>query len=137
MYEKYPVVLAVAAFIINTKQKILIIKKSEKEQVDPGLWTVPGGKVLPEEPIIDALKREVYEEVGIVISRYDWIGEDVFMSKDRFFHAQHFISFLKTNPQVYLEKKLLEYKWISKDEAHQFAFPPKILKRITMLKLAF
>lgn len=133
MYEKYPIVLAVAAFIKDSKGRILIIKKSLHEQIDPGLWTVPGGKVMPEEPIVSALKREVKEEVGLLVEIFTWIGEDVFTSNDRFFHAQHFLCEKVKMIPIKLEKNLIEYKWVVKDDLVHFQFPPKIKKRLLSL----
>ena len=131
--DKYPIVLAVAAFIKDSKGRILIVKKSLYEQIDPGLWTVPGGKVMPEEPILSALKREVEEEVGLLIDAFTWIGEDVFTSNDRFFHAQHFLCEKVKIIPIMLEKNLIEYKWILKNEVAHFQFPPKIKKRLLSL----
>lgn len=133
MYDKYPIVLAVAAFIKDKNGNILIIKKSLNEQIDAGLWTVPGGKVMPEEPIINALHREIEEEVGIHIDNYKWIGEDVFTSNDRFFHAQHFLCKPSPAGKIKLEKKLEQFAWISKKEVNKYDFPVNIKKRLLTL----
>lgn len=133
MYDKYPIVLAVAAFIKDKNDKILIVKKSLHEQIDPGLWTIPGGKVRPEEPIVSALKREVEEEVGLQIDSFQWIGEDVFTSNDKFFHAQHFLCENVKVKKIKLEKNLIEFKWISKKELASYEFPPNIKKRLLTL----
>lgn len=133
MYDQYPIVLAVAAFIKNKNGRLLIIKKSLNEQIDPGLWTVPGGKVMPEEPIINALHREIEEEVGIHIDNYKWIGEDVFSSNDRFFHAQHFLCKPLEDKIVKLEKKMEGFAWISKKEMNKYDFPVNIKKRLLTL----
>lgn len=129
MYEKYAVVLAVGAFIFN-KKKLLIVKKSLNEQVDGGLWTIPGGKIYPKEYILDGLQREVSEEVGLKIDSPQWIGEDVFQVENVMFHAAHFMCQTK-KISVILEKKLIEYKWISSlEEMEKLDFPSKIRKRI-------
>jgi 8-oxo-dGTP diphosphatase len=112
MYEKYNIVLSVAGFIFNEKGQLLIVKKSTNEQIDAGLWTVPGGKIYPNENIVDGLAREVQEEVGLGIDAIQWIGEDVFPELDIMFHAEHFTCKLKSG-EVKLEKKLTEYKWIN------------------------
>ncbi|MGV3741220.1 MAG: NUDIX domain-containing protein [Burkholderiaceae bacterium] len=40
-----------------------------------GYWEFPGGKVEPDEPILDALKREFLEELGIaIVSAQPWCG---------------------------------------------------------------
>jgi len=129
MYEKYPIVLAIAAFICDSKGNILIVKKSEHEQIDAGLWVVPGGKVYPDEPILNALSREVKEEVGLEITTHEWIGEDVFIASGQYFHAQHFICTAKTEP-VILEHKLTEFVWLSRDQVKNYTFPINLKKRI-------
>lgn len=53
--------------VIRKNGKILLLKRSPKSGFDPGLWELPGGKIDYGENLIDALKREVGEEVGIII----------------------------------------------------------------------
>ena len=130
MLEKFYVILAVAGFIKNSNNEILIVKKAEGEKVDGGLWTVPGGKIDPQERIIDGLKREIKEESGVDITDYQWIGEDVFESNGYWFHGQHFLCNVDNNPQVILEKNLTDYKWISKEEIESFQFHPNIKRRL-------
>jgi 8-oxo-dGTP diphosphatase len=57
----------VGAFIFSENNKILL-GKSIKGGVYPDLWVVPGGGINDGENKIDALKREVEEEVGLVIN---------------------------------------------------------------------
>ncbi|MFA5136232.1 MAG: NUDIX domain-containing protein [Patescibacteria group bacterium] len=133
MYEKYPLVLAVASFIVDTRNRILIVEKSLHEKIDPGLWTVPGGKVMPHEHIISALKREVKEEVGLEIVSYTWIGEDVFMSDKTYFHGEHFLCKAKKTAPVKLEKNLVDFAWIYKEDISKYSFHPNIKKRLLSL----
>jgi 8-oxo-dGTP diphosphatase len=130
-YQKYLVVLAVAAFIVKDG-KILIVKKSPNERVDGGLWTIPGGKIYQSESIIDGLKREVEEEVGVKINSYQWIGEDVFENEGVMFHAQHFLCQIQVN-DVNLEKNLTDFRWITKEEIEKYQFPLNIRKRIIQI----
>jgi len=133
MYKKYIIVLSVGAFILNQKRQLLIVKKSPNEQIDAGLWTIPGGKIYPKEHILEGLKREVLEEVGLQISTPQWIGEDVFPVGSFMFHAEHFKCKTETTA-VILEKKLTEYKWISSiNEVKKLTFPINIKRRIIEL----
>jgi 8-oxo-dGTP diphosphatase len=130
MYEKYNIVLSVAGFIFNEQEQLLVVKKSTKEQIDAGLWTVPGGKIYPHENIVDGLKREILEEVGLEVEDLRWIGEDVFPELNIMFHAEHFICKTKLT-EVKLEKKLTEYKWIAGlEELTPLPFAENIKKRI-------
>ncbi|MCS6956807.1 MAG: NUDIX hydrolase [Patescibacteria group bacterium] len=132
MLKKFYIILAVGAFIVNQKNEILIVKKSPLEKIDAGLWTIPGGKINPKENIINGLKREIKEEVGIDIVSYKWIGEDVFESNGFWFHAQHFLCQPK-NLKIKLEKKLTDYHWLKKNEINDFQFPINIEKRIIQI----
>ncbi len=56
----------VGAFIFSKDNKILL-GKSIKGGVYPDLWVVPGGGINHGEKKIDAVKRELKEEVGLLI----------------------------------------------------------------------
>lgn len=133
MREEYMSILSVGAFIFNEKNQLLIVKKSPNEQIDAGLWTIPGGKIYSQEHILVGLKREVFEEVGLTISSPQWIGEDVFESQNTMFHAEHFKCLTK-GAEVVLESKLTEYKWISSlKDITTLPFAENIKKRIIEL----
>jgi 8-oxo-dGTP diphosphatase len=130
MYEKYISILSVGAFVFNDKHELLVVKKSPNEQIDAGLWTIPGGKIYPQEHILNGLKREVLEEVGLEITDPQWIGEDVFQNQDAMFHAEHFMCKTQST-SVVLEKKLTEYKWITGlQDIESLPFAVNIKKRI-------
>lgn len=130
MYESYLIVYCLGAFILDSKGRILIVRKSDREAIDPGLWVVPGGKVKKDESVIDALKREVNEETGLSVVRYEWIGEDVFKVEDKYFHAAHFLCKVKSDKRIKLERSLTEYRWIIEDEIKYYQFPVNIKKEI-------
>lgn len=57
---------ATKALIVNDG-KVLLIKRSDKEEVYTGLWDIPGGRLKLGEPPHDGLKREAVEEIGIEV----------------------------------------------------------------------
>ncbi len=57
-----------AAAIFNAAGEVLLARRSA-DQHQGGLWEFPGGKVEPGEPVLEALARELHEELGIDI---DW-----------------------------------------------------------------
>jgi len=63
-YSERPII-AVAALIINQNKEIVLIRRG----VEPGkgLWSIPGGAVELGETLIEALKREIREETGLLI----------------------------------------------------------------------
>jgi len=65
MPEKNIVHVAVAV-LQNSNGQYLIAKRPQ-ESHQGGLWEFPGGKVENNESVLDALKRELFEETGITI----------------------------------------------------------------------
>ncbi len=136
-HEKYFVVLAVAAFIFNQENKVLIIEKAPGDKIDAGLWSVPGGKVEPAESVLDALKREVDEEVGIKLNKpIKWLGEDVFTHNNNgiYYHGHHFLFRLDAPQPVTLEPgSFLRYKWMGASEIDEHKFHPNVRARLLEL----
>jgi 8-oxo-dGTP diphosphatase len=67
-----PVDVAVAVLIRSDGKALLAQRPVSK--VYPGYWEFPGGKVEPGEPVRDALRREIREELGIEVERaHPWI----------------------------------------------------------------
>lgn len=62
-----PVDVAVAVLIRADGAALLAQRPQSK--VYAGYWEFPGGKVEPGEPVADALRREIREELGIEIAR--------------------------------------------------------------------
>jgi 8-oxo-dGTP diphosphatase len=62
--------VAVGVIYNSTKDKVLVSKRSDKQHL-AGYWEFPGGKVEINEEIYSALKRELFEELGIVVNKAD------------------------------------------------------------------
>ena len=63
------VIQVAAGVILNNKKSHVYVTKRKSYQDLAGLWEFPGGKVKEGESIKDALKRELLEEVGIVVKK--------------------------------------------------------------------
>lgn len=59
--------LVVAGLILGDDQRILITQR-RADQALPLLWEFPGGKVEPGEAPVDALVRELREELGVGVA---------------------------------------------------------------------
>jgi 8-oxo-dGTP diphosphatase len=103
-------VLAVAAVIVRPDGRVLAMRRSAHEDAGAGLWETVSGRVEPDEPLEDAMLREVREETGlevrlqrrpvdayvarrndrpmcIVVYRADWIRGEVVRSNEHDAHA--------------------------------------------------
>ena len=64
-YTKQSIKTSVVACIIDDRERILLTRRC----IEPfcGQWVMPGGKVDHGEPLLQALHREISEEVGIEV----------------------------------------------------------------------
>ena len=79
----------VAGIIIN-QNKILIGKRKDKD-IGGGKWEFPGGKIEVGETNSEALKRELYEELGISVK----IGKELMNYEHMFKTTIYNISFME------------------------------------------
>jgi|AntAceMinimDraft_16_1070373.scaffolds.fasta_scaffold45629_2 8-oxo-dGTP diphosphatase len=82
--ERPKVVLVNRCIIFNKNgDKILIIKRSERERHESAKWEFPGGKLDEGQDLNNALEREVLEETGLFIiptSRMAYIESQIIAS---------------------------------------------------------
>ena len=69
-------ILVTAAIIINNGS-ILIAQRGDNQKL-AGKWEFPGGKIEPGETPEECLKREINEELGIIIEIDKFFGESVY-----------------------------------------------------------
>ena len=55
-----------AGVVVKSGDKVLLCKRNNQGSF-PGMWSIPGGKMEPEEPTQDAARREFFEETAIDI----------------------------------------------------------------------
>jgi len=60
-------IVHVAVAVIKNQHGQIFIAKRPKNSHQGGLWEFPGGKIENNETVLDALKRELFEEIGITI----------------------------------------------------------------------
>lgn len=66
MATGYPLLLVVAAALIDGRGRVLVQQRSPERSM-PGLWEFPGGKVEQGETPERALARELAEELGVTV----------------------------------------------------------------------
>ncbi len=111
------------ACILKKNEKILISSRPQNK-IFSGFFEFPGGKINPNEFVIEALKREIYEELGVMIdlrSIFFLKSYQVIQRKKKI--RLTFFLCLNWFGEIF-SKELQEFKWIS----------PLFLNEFKMLK---
>ena len=107
--------------IIKCKDEYLVVKRSSNDDFLPGSWEFPGGNIIDNELIYDALKREIYEEIGFdiegietkIIHYYDKIKEKT--NKYHYIELDFLIEIDNKDFDIKLSFEHDDYCWIRKD----------------------
>lgn len=114
------VVHVAAGVIIDGDGKILIAKRPEHVH-QGGLWEFPGGKVDEGETVEQALRRELFEELGITLTgyqplleiRHDYPNKSVLLD----------VWLVTGFSGLAHGKEEQKIAWVTKSELSQYAFP--------------
>lgn len=118
------IVTSVVAVIVDGDNQVLLTKRN----VPPfqGEWVMPGGKIDLGEPIIDALKREVWEEVGleVEVGRLIDVFEHVTPGADNY----HFIIIYYLCTPLYCDvdhnrDEVAEARWVKCEDMAGYKMP--------------
>ena len=129
-------IVAITAFIKNKKgDKFLIVKRSTSEIAYPGKWAFPGGKVEQGDSILDTLKREVQEEVGLDIENHkEYLYDFTFVRPDGHNVVGFCFSVKAKSEHVIISKDFEDFVWITPEEFAQYDHIPGMENEV---KLAF
>ncbi len=106
------------AVIRNKGGKFLVLKRREDEVAYPGKYTFPGGKVEDNETIEETLKREVLEEVGLVLKPGKILLKDKsFLRPDgQTTKSFSYLCAVENPDQVKISEDFTDYQWVTLDE---------------------
>ena len=107
--------------ILKDDNELLIVKRSENDDLYPGAWEFPGGHLENGETLKDGLKRELFEEIGfdidfepIITHYYDEIKE----KNNELIHdleIDFIINVKKEDVNIVLSSEHCDFKWVTKE----------------------
>ncbi len=123
--KQHGIKTSVVACIIDDQNRVLLTRRC----IEPfcSQWVMPGGKIDHGEPILEALHREVREEVGIEVHVDGLI--DVYEHVKVGQNNDHFIIlYYRVNPVTFdlapNGDECTEAVWAPKDKLENFSMPP-------------
>jgi len=148
MADKYtPFEIVITAIIANSEGKYLITRRSLSKKRFPGMWTVPGGHLDPEDfmnspketehywynVLEKALTREIKEEVGLEIENVRYVTSLATEHKDG--AASIVISCLadyKSGEVKLQEEETDKCEWVTASEAKKYELLDGIYDELMM-----
>ena len=128
--------------IVVKGDRFLIMKRSEKEKAFPGMWTVPGGKLVYHEysklpyktkfpqwynAVEWVLRKEIKEEAGIEIQKPQYLCDIVFVRPDGFPVVTLSYWAKYKSGKVRIGKDMTDFAWVTLKEAGKYELIPGIL----------
>lgn len=124
---------------INSGHKYLMLKRSEKSKIYPGIWQMVTGKIDEGESTTDAVIRELHEETGLKAEKIfvvPKINSFYFPTNDKIVLSPVFLAIVnETN--VKISDEHCEYKWVSYDEAAKLIYWPNQVESLSIIKQYF
>mgnify|MGYP004417265662 CR=1 FL=1 len=129
--------VGVKAIIENSNNQYLFLRRSSEVSTDTGetSWDIPGGRIDPGEALLDALKREIEEETGYIITTTPKLiaSQDIFVSaKDL-----HVVRLTYTVHEDVSDIKLSDehdaYQWVDTAEAKTINTEPYLAEVLSSL----
>ena len=141
--ERHRIVMT--CIIHDGKGRFLAIKRAPTKKVSPNKWTVPGGGLEPDDylkthkttknawyfVVEKALRREVKEEVNLLIEKPQFLVDLIFIRPDKV--PVIVLSYLakKKSGKVKLEEgDAIEFRWVTAKEGNKLDFISGIAEEI-------
>jgi 8-oxo-dGTP diphosphatase len=107
--------------IVQNKQKKILISRRQQGQHLAGKWEFPGGKVEENEPLEQAMIRELKEEVGLTATEFQ-LFDSLNFQYDALSLTLHFYLVTDFSGEAHsLEGQ--EIRWVKVSELIEYDFP--------------
>ena len=100
------------AIILDSKNNVLFLKRSDYVEKFSGEWDLPGGHLKEGEPLLDGLVREVKEETGFCVKK----PITFFKRLDNL----HFFKCFYTGGKITLSNEHTDYTFMGREELGKY-----------------
>ena len=117
--------------LIEESGKYLFLRRSQAFQAGPQKWDIPGGRIVPEESLADALAREVREETGLQLQQVGRLlaAQDIFVA-DADVHVVRLTYRGVAEGEVVISSEHDDYRWMTLEEVQGEPHVDSYLKEV-------
>ena len=126
-------IIEVVVGVIHNDSKEIFISRRKKNQFMSGYWELPGGKVENNEDLSSALKRELFEEIGIKIEKYNLIQTIQQQYPKRIINLSVYV--IEKYSGTPVGKEGQDFSWSSIEKIEEYKLLPTMWKIINSLSL--
>ena len=108
--------IVVTGIIQNSNKQILIARRNKNKKIYPGLWECIGGSTKIGENSIDAIIREIREEIGIKFMQNEGKLLGTIQKSNYFRDVWMFKKDISKEEIFYNDGEVIDSKWVSLDE---------------------
>lgn len=138
--EEQKIKIAVDAIVFGYKQsKLYVLLVKQKFGKMKNTWVLPGGFVKNDEPLIDAVKRELKEEAGIEVSYLEQLytfGDDIDRDpRFRVISVAYFALADSTKLELKADTDAEDAQWFAMDEIPVLGYDHAIIVKVAHQRL--
>jgi len=122
-------VTVVVAAVIEDRGRFLVTRRQAGVHL-AGMWEFPGGKIDPTETHVDALRREIREELGADIAVGDLVLSTTHTYPEKTVSLFFYRCTLSDPPRPLLGQ---EMRWVTREEMGALGFPAADVELIRLL----
>lgn len=123
--------ITVVAAVIEENGAFLVTRRPEGVHL-AGLWEFPGGKIDAGETHVEALRREILEELGTEITVHDLLFDVTHTYEERAVALYFYRCTLAGSPSALLGQQM---RWVPRGELASLGFPAADEDLVRMLSM--
>lgn len=131
--------VGVKALIKNSNGEYLFIRRSTTLATDISepSWDIPGGRIEPDEYLLEALRREVQEEIGHEVQSAPMLikAQDIFVTAKDLHVVRLTYMLVEDIEDIILSDEHEEYVWVHESQLETVNAEPYLAEVLLQLKL--
>lgn len=132
--------VGVKALIKNSNGEYLFIRRSTTLATDVSepSWDIPGGRIEPDEYLLEALRREVQEEIGHEVQSTPMLikAQDIFVTTKNLHVVRLTYRLTEDVEDIILSDEHEEYVWVHESQLETVNVEPYLAEVLSQLNSA-